>query len=131
MKNIEANFTIDNITKTGYFTILSSSGKSIKARKLVVATGAGSREFARQKLGLELKVHAVRGTMWLTEDTRKIEPLKFNLCSLRSGVFYAKRDYELLPRTTNKDGSKPKTSHLYSQWTPSGNSDTVPPMVKT
>ena len=120
VENIKPNFVIDKITKSGAFTINSNSGKVIKAKKIVLALGAGTRQFAQDKLGLDIKVHAVRGTMWSTADTRNIEPLKYNLCSLKSSVFYAKRDYSLLPKTTNKNGSQPKTSHLYSQLTPSG-----------
>ena len=120
VENIRPNFIIDKVTNNDIFTLYSNSGTIINAKKLVLALGAGTRQFARDKLDLDIKVHAVRGTMWSTADTRNIEPLKYNLCSLKSSVFFAKRDYSLLPKTTNKNGSQPKTSHLYSQLTPSG-----------
>ena len=121
-ENLKPNFIIETIKQRGHFTITSTTGSIIKVKKLVLALGAGTKQFAREKLDLDIKVQAVRGTMWSTSETRNLEPLRFNLCSLRSALFYAKRDHCLLPKTTNKNGSQPQTSHLYSQFTPSGDS---------
>jgi len=128
IKNMKSQFEIvEIIEKNSFFEIISSDGESVVAKNILIATGAGTNEFCRTFFNIDVPVQAVRGTMWSTTDKQleNIE-LKYALCGLQSSLFYSKitsgsvSGLDLLPRTTNKNGSISATNHLYAQMTSTG-----------